>query len=151
MRATEAARERLQGNTIQWAKVSRTEGQPGTLPDPARLLPERDPASLKEDPVAQAYRKLSWALDVDPTKHRPAGEALARRVAQGKGLPEILPLVDAYNLASAACLVPFSAFDAKALQGELVLDVAGQDEAFEPIGDTPGQVEPGRPVWRDQA
>ena len=39
-------------------------------------------------------------LGVDPTKTRPASEALLRRVLQGKGLPRIHPAVDVCNLAS---------------------------------------------------
>jgi len=45
-------------------------------------------------------RTMFHRLGVDPTKTRPSSEALLRRVLQGKGLPAILPVVDACNLAS---------------------------------------------------
>jgi DNA/RNA-binding domain of Phe-tRNA-synthetase-like protein len=35
---------------------------------------------LKDDPTVRAYRDLYWKLGIDPTKTRPSGEALLRRV-----------------------------------------------------------------------
>src|SRR5512147_2175842 len=51
-------------------------------------------------PGVAETRGMFHRLGVDPTKSRPASEALLRRVLQGKGLPEILPAVDVCNLAS---------------------------------------------------
>ncbi len=146
--ATERACELLGGLRVDWVPVQR-DGEANELPSPERVIPARRPESLAEDPIAQAYRALFWDLGIDPTKQRPAGEALARRVAQGKGLPSILPLVDAYNLASAATLVPVSAFDAGEVQGELRLDVSEQDQPFQPIGGDAMTLEEGLPIWAD--
>src|SRR3979409_2153884 len=57
--------------------------------------------TLKDEPNLRAYRDFFWRVGVDPTKVRPAAEALLRRVIQGKPFPRINALVDAYNLASA--------------------------------------------------
>jgi DNA/RNA-binding domain of Phe-tRNA-synthetase-like protein len=56
--------------------------------------------TVKDDPVFRAYRDFYWKIGIDPTKTRPASEALTRRILAGKTLPTINTLVDAYNLAS---------------------------------------------------
>lgn len=149
LEASQGAREALSGSHLRWVPLERADEQVGELPDPRVEVPDRDPDELGDHPVADAYREMFWSLDVDPTKQRPAGEALARRVAQGKRLPRVLPLVDAYNLASAVTLVPISAFDREALTGTLELGLADGGEAFDPIGGGERTLDPGRPVLRD--
>jgi DNA/RNA-binding domain of Phe-tRNA-synthetase-like protein len=56
--------------------------------------------TLKDNPAVRAYRDFYWKLDIDPTKTRPSGEALLRRVLHGEELLCISTVVDAYNLAS---------------------------------------------------
>ena len=51
--------------------------------------------TLKDEPRLRAYRDFFWRVGVDPTKVRPAAEALLRRVIQGKPFPRINALVDA--------------------------------------------------------
>ncbi len=68
--------------------------------------------AIKDLGTLRRQRDFFWQLGVDPTKVRPASEALLRRIVQGKGLPRISPVVDAYNLASVTTLLTFSAFDA---------------------------------------
>lgn len=66
---------------------------------------------LKDNPTVRAYRDLFWSLDIDPTKTRPSGEALLRRVLHGKEIPRISAVVDSYNLASLKTIIPLSGFD----------------------------------------
>jgi Uncharacterized conserved protein len=47
-----------------------------------------DPEKLKEDPVVKSYRSFLWRFGIDPTKVRPSGEALRRRIARGDKLPK---------------------------------------------------------------
>ena len=54
---------------------------------------------VKGEPLFRAYRNFFWSVGIDPTKTRPASEALIRRVLAGKMLPTINTAVDAYNLA----------------------------------------------------
>jgi DNA/RNA-binding domain of Phe-tRNA-synthetase-like protein len=116
---------------------------------PAEAL-DRSREDLKAAAVAQAYRSWFWSLDVDPTKRRPAGEALGRRLA-ADGLPTIYPLVDAYNQASAVSLVPLSAFDRDALVGDVRLDLPDPDEHLDALGENEPVDPTGRhPVWRDE-
>jgi DNA/RNA-binding domain of Phe-tRNA-synthetase-like protein len=89
---------------------------------------------VKDDPLFRAYRDFFWSVGVDPTKTRPASEALVRRILSGKDLPEINPVVDTYNLASAKSGVPIAAFDADRLHGDLTMRFAHEGEEFLGIG-----------------
>ncbi len=89
--------------------------------------------SLKDHAVVRAYRDFYWRIGIDPTKLRPASEALVRRILAGKPLPEINNLVDAYNLASALTLIPMGAYDAEKIKGELRIRTS-QGERFVGIG-----------------
>jgi DNA/RNA-binding domain of Phe-tRNA-synthetase-like protein len=88
---------------------------------------------LKKDPTVRAYRDFYWKLDIDPTKTRPSGEALLRRVLNGNALPSISTVVDAYNLASMQTTIPISGFDRDALNPPFHIRFA-KNEAFTGIG-----------------
>jgi DNA/RNA-binding domain of Phe-tRNA-synthetase-like protein len=90
--------------------------------------------TVKDDPVFRAYRDFFWRVGVDPTKTRPASEALVRRVLGKKALPRINTAVDAYNLASAESGIPIAAFDADLLAGDLTMRFAREGEEFLGIG-----------------
>ncbi|MGC1123079.1 MAG: phenylalanine--tRNA ligase beta subunit-related protein [Candidatus Methanofastidiosia archaeon] len=93
-----------------------------------------DIETLKDIPELRLYRDFFWKIGIDPTKTRPASEALIRRVIQGKPLPQINTLVDAYNLASMESRVPLAAFDMKTLSGDMILRFAEKGEEFIGIG-----------------
>lgn len=65
-----------------------------------------DTAAISSDPVVAALRKLFRTAGCDPTRYRPASEALLRRLVKGSELPEIFPLVDLNNCLSAELAVP---------------------------------------------
>jgi len=90
--------------------------------------------SLKEATIIKAYRSFFWKVGIDPTKTRPAAEALIRRILAGKPFPRVNPLVDAYNLASIMSGVPIAAFDTKRLSGDLKMRRAVRGEPFLGIG-----------------
>ena len=90
--------------------------------------------TLKDEPRLRAYRDFFWRVGVDPTKVRPAGEALLRRVIQGKPFPRINTLVDAYNLASTETRIALAAFDKAKLHGDLRMRRARPGETFLGIG-----------------
>jgi DNA/RNA-binding domain of Phe-tRNA-synthetase-like protein len=100
----------------------------------ARMRARYDLASLKDEPHLRAYRDFFWRVGIDPTKIRPASEALLRRVVQGKALPRINTLVDAYNLASMETTIALAAFDGGVLRGDLRMRAARPDERFRGIG-----------------
>lgn len=89
---------------------------------------------LKENPTFRAYRDFFWKIGIDPTKIRPASEALIRRILRGNPLPQINTFVDAYNLASIATAIPFGAFDLDKMHGTLTMREALRGENFLGIG-----------------
>jgi len=90
--------------------------------------------TLKDVPTFRAYRDFFWQICIDPTKSRPAAEALIRRVLAGKPLPRINSLVDAYNLASIKSEIALAAFDVDRLHGDLYMRFAEEGENFTGIG-----------------
>ncbi len=90
--------------------------------------------SLKDVPIFRTYRDFFWRAGIDPTKVRPAAEALIRRVLAGKPIPSVNNVVDAYNLASIKTCIALAAFDEEQLKGELTLRFAREGEEFLGIG-----------------
>ncbi|MEM2874815.1 MAG: phenylalanine--tRNA ligase beta subunit-related protein [Candidatus Hadarchaeales archaeon] len=90
--------------------------------------------TVKDHPVFRSYRDFFWRIGIDPTKVRPAAEALIRRILGGKPLPRINTLVDAYNLASIRSCISIGAFDEEHIRGELLMRKARAGEEFLGIG-----------------
>ena len=90
--------------------------------------------TLKDNPTVRAYRDFYWKLDIDPTKTRPSGEALLRRVLHGKELPRISTVVDAYNLPSLKTIIPISGFNKDLLSLPFRIRFAKNGETFTGIG-----------------
>ena len=95
---------------------------------------EYDLDTVKDHPTFRAYRDFFWSIKIDPTKIRPAAEALIRRILAGKTLPCINTLVDAYNLASIKTRIALATFDADKLEGDLLTRFAKEGEQFSGIG-----------------
>ncbi len=93
-----------------------------------------DLESLRDLPVFRTYRDFFWRVGIDPTKNRPAAEALIRRILRGKTVPCINTLVDAYNLASIQTEIALAAFDAGKLKSNLLMRFAMRGEEFLGIG-----------------
>ena len=89
---------------------------------------------LKNVPIFRAYRDFFWKVGIDPTKIRPAAEALVRRILAGKPIPTINNVVDSYNLASIKTEVALAAFNRDELSGDLWMRAAQTGERFLGIG-----------------
>ncbi|MEM3578923.1 MAG: phenylalanine--tRNA ligase beta subunit-related protein [Candidatus Bathyarchaeia archaeon] len=100
----------------------------------AEVRAKHDVEKLKENPVVRAYRDFYWKLGIDPTKTRPSGEALLRRVLHEGELPTISTAVDAYNLASMKTIIPISGFNQDALNPPFNIRFAEEGETFTGIG-----------------
>ena len=100
----------------------------------ARVREEGNADTIKDEPWVVAYRAFFWSLGIDPTKVRPAAEALVRRIMRGRPLPTINTAADSVNLASIETRVAFAAFDADLLHGDLTMRYARQGEPFVGIG-----------------
>ena len=88
---------------------------------------------LKNLDRVKAYRSFMWKIGIDPTKIRPASEALLRRAVRG-ALPRINSLVDLGNAISLRYLVPIGIYDLDNAVPPLTLRKAKEGEVFLPIG-----------------
>jgi DNA/RNA-binding domain of Phe-tRNA-synthetase-like protein len=105
---------------------------------------------IKTIPSIAATRAVYKALGKDPSRYRPSGEQLMRRVLQGKELYKIDTLVDLINLASMKYGYSIGGFDADRIQGDVItLGVGEKDEPYEGIGRGMLNIE-GLPVYRDK-
>ncbi len=114
-----------------------------------RYKAELTTETLKQLPGIEATRRVYKKCGKDPSRYRPASEALIRRVLQGKSLYQIDTLVDLINLASIAYGYSIGGFDADKFHGDtLTLGVGRAGEPYEGIGRGLINIE-GLPVYRD--
>lgn len=92
--------------------------------------------TVKDVPVFRAFRDFFWKIGIDPTKNRPAAEALVRRILAGKPIPSINTAADACNLASIKSEVPLATFDEDKIKDKLTMRFALKEESFLGIGMT---------------
>jgi len=105
--------------------------------------------SLKELESIAATRRVYRACGKDPSRYRPASEALIRRMLQGKNLYQCDTLVDLVNLASIAFGYSIGGFDADKFVGDtLTLGIGKEGEPYEGIGRGMLNIA-GLPVYRD--
>ncbi len=105
--------------------------------------------SLKQLSGIEATRRVYRACGKDPSRYRPASEALIRRMLQGKALYQIDTLVDLINLASIAYGYSIGGFDADKFVGDtLTLGIGREGEPYEGIGRGMLNIA-GLPVYRD--
>lgn len=87
--------------------------------------------TLPENPIIKAYRNFFWRIEIDPTKIRPSGEALIRRILNGNQLPTINTVVDCMNTVSALTGISMSSFDLDKIKGDIILRFAKVNENCE--------------------
>lgn len=72
--------------------------------------------------VRSMYKKMAF----DPTRYRPASEALVRRVLQNKGVYYVNSAVDVNNYCSIKFLLPFGLYDAAEIRGDICYRIVGE-------------------------
>jgi DNA/RNA-binding domain of Phe-tRNA-synthetase-like protein len=128
----------LDGWTLFWAFLSVGEDQ-GGLADLRNRVVSRvrerfsEPAAIAAHPPVAAMRKLFRAAGCDPTRYRPASEALLRRLVKGAELPQIHPLVDVNNCLSAELAVPCCVMADGSLGSSLVFRAGQPGESYESL------------------
>jgi DNA/RNA-binding domain of Phe-tRNA-synthetase-like protein len=92
----------------------------------------RKPGQIEPlNPARELYR----ACGVDPTRRRPASEALLRRVLKGKPLYRINNAVDCCNYCSLRSGLPIGMYDAASLEGDRVTIRLGRGgESYKGLG-----------------
>lgn len=106
--------------------------------------------NLRNNLIIRAYRDFYWRLGIDPTKTRPAGEAIVRRILRNS-FPHINPVVDAGNLASAETLVSIGLYDVSKISFPCRITMSRGGELFKPIGGELKKLEPGLPILIDSS
>jgi len=129
---------KLDGWELFWAYLTVGTDQSGL-----RDLRERVEAEVKERfpesaaiaayPPVAAMRKLFRGAGCDPTRYRPASEALLRRLVKGAELPTIHPLVDINNCLSAKLAVPCCVVKEGTLGSSLVFRAGKAGESYESL------------------
>lgn len=105
--------------------------------------------TLKDIPSIAATRRIYKKCGKDPSRYRPASEALIRRMLQGKELYKVDTLVDLINLASIRYGYSIGGFDADKFVGDtLTLGIGREGEPYEGIGRGLINIA-GLPVYRD--
>lgn len=105
--------------------------------------------SIKEITSIQATRNAYKKLGKDPSRYRPSGEALIRRILKGNKLYKVNTAVDIINLASILYGYSIGGFDCDKIRGnELILGVGDKNEPYEGIGRGVLNIE-NMPVYRD--
>src|SRR5690606_22705181 len=100
-----------------------------------RTLQETYPEPALAGDLLAPARRLYWDLGIDPSKRRPASEALLRRAIQGKGLYRVNTAVDAANLASLSSFLPVGLYDRDRIEGDtVVLRLGEEGESYPGIG-----------------
>jgi DNA/RNA-binding domain of Phe-tRNA-synthetase-like protein len=91
-------------------------------------------AVVAEPPAdVQTVRDMYRRVGLDPTKTRPSNEALLRRVRRGDAFPRVNALVDAVNVCSLECQLPYGVYDRGAIEGPITLRLGRDGEAYDGI------------------
>ncbi|NVM52765.1 MAG: hypothetical protein HWN66_03595 [Candidatus Helarchaeota archaeon] len=91
--------------------------------------------NIKDSSIVKVYRKFYWQyLNIDPTKIRPSGEALVRRVLNNQKIPIINNIVYSINLVSIQTQLSFSGFDFSKVKPPFKIRYAQPEEVFQGIG-----------------
>lgn len=81
---------------------------------------------LQTVPRIIAVRSMYKKLDFDPSRYRPASEALVRRVLKNKGLYFVNSAVDVNNYCSIKYLMPIGLYDSDKIKGSVVYRMAAE-------------------------
>jgi len=89
---------------------------------------------VKEEPDILPYREAFRALDINPNKYLCSIEALFTRIAKGKGIPHISPVVDLGNAVSLKYTLPMGAHDLGGSDEDICIRLAQPGDTFLPFG-----------------
>ncbi|WP_150538679.1 B3/B4 domain-containing protein [Actinobacillus vicugnae] len=89
---------------------------------------------VKECAEIVSYRKAFQALNINPNKFLCSIEALFTRIAKGKGMPSINPLVDLNNAVSLAFTLPMGTHNLGLSDQDIYLRFATEQDEFLPFG-----------------
>jgi DNA/RNA-binding domain of Phe-tRNA-synthetase-like protein len=89
---------------------------------------------VKEEPEILPYRAAFQSLGINPNKYMCSIEALFTRIAKGKGMPHINPLVDLNNAVSLMNTLPMGTHDLSLSEEDIVIRYSKPEDTFLPFG-----------------
>lgn len=89
---------------------------------------------VKEEADILPYREAFYALGINPNKYLCSIEALFTRIAKGKGMPHINPVVDLGNAVSLKYTIPMGAHDLGSGNEDICIRFAQKGDTFLPFG-----------------
>jgi len=99
-----------------------------------RLRVELKGKVAADRPEIAATRRAYRALGDDPTRYRPANEALLRRVLGMRALPQINTVVDINNYVSLASGFAIGCYDVATIGGAVTARAGRDGDQYAPIG-----------------
>lgn len=93
-------------------------------------------AKVKERPEIIPYREAFRTLGINPNRFPCSAEALFKRLAKGKDLPHINPLVDLNNAISLQYTVPMGTHTLDGVSEDVMMRPAVAGDQFVPLGKT---------------
>lgn len=93
-----------------------------------------DGKKVKEETEILPYREAFRALNINPNKFLCSIEALFTRIAKGKGMPHINPVVDLVNAISLKYTLPMGAHDLGGNGEDICIRLAQPGDTFIPFG-----------------
>jgi len=91
-------------------------------------------AKVKEDPRITPYREAFSKIGINPNKYQCSVEALFTRIAKGKKMPSINPLVDLNNAISLKHNLPMGTHDLGRSSLDTEMRHAKKGDTFRPMG-----------------
>ncbi len=102
---------------------------------------------VKDEPDILPYREAFRTLGINPNKYLCSIEALFTRIAKGKGMLHINPVVDLGNAMSLKYTLPMGAHDLSGCSEDICIRLAQPDDTFLPFG---GKANTGKSLLRQQ-
>lgn len=109
----------------------------GWLEESIRSAAQRfEGRKVREEAAILPYREAFRALSINPNKYMCSIEALFTRIAKGKGMPHINPVVDLGNAISLKYTLPIGAHDLKDASEGICVRMSRPGDTFLPFGGT---------------
>lgn len=93
-----------------------------------------DGVKVKNAPEIQPYRDAFKNIGINPNRYQCSIEALLDRIAKGKGMPSINPVVDLGNAVSLKYRIPIGAHDLSTIIEALEVRFVREGDVFIPFG-----------------
>jgi len=83
---------------------------------------------VKEINQINKFKTIQKTLGKNPNRYRISSEALFRRIASGKGISSINPIIDFNNYMSLYSFLPCGCYDSTEIQGNVIMRRGAKDE-----------------------